>query len=109
MGVPQSRSGRPSVDAPPHDRQRGQYTNHRACCRGGGGVTQVRVAALEGKTGNLGEHLCQTAVLTVRVLHTLTVRHPTSLPEREAGVVIATLSLFGAAGCVVLTPVTADG
>lgn len=42
-----------SVDAPPHDGQRGQQTNHRAGCRGGGGVTQVRVAALEGKTGNL--------------------------------------------------------
>ncbi len=42
-----------SVDAPPHDGHRGQQTNHRARCRGGGGVTQVRVAALEGKTGNL--------------------------------------------------------
>lgn len=42
-----------SVDAPPHDGQRSQQTNHTAGCRGGGGVTQVRVAALEGKTGNL--------------------------------------------------------
>lgn len=42
-----------SVDAPPQDGHRGQQTNHRARCRGGGGVTQVRVAALEGKTGNL--------------------------------------------------------
>lgn len=49
------------MDAPPHDRQRGQQTNHRAGYRGGGGVTQVRVAALEGKTGDLerikDEHL----------------------------------------------------
>lgn len=42
-----------SVDAPPHDSHRRQQTNHRARCRGGGGVTQIRVAALEGKTGNL--------------------------------------------------------
>lgn len=32
----------------------------------------------------------------------------TSLAEGETGVVIATLSLFGAAGCVILTAVTAD-
>lgn len=54
-----------SVDAPPHDRHRGQQTNQRARCRGGGGVTQVGVAALEGKTGHLWEHLAQSAVLTV--------------------------------------------
>jgi len=47
-GAPES-----SVDAPPHDHHRGQQTNHRACCSGRGGVTQVRVAALEGEAGHL--------------------------------------------------------
>lgn len=98
-----------SVDAPPHDRRRGQQTNHRARCRRGGGVTQIRVAALEGETGNLGEHLGQSTVLTVWILETLTVSHSTSLVECQTGVVIATVSLFGAAGCVVLTAVTPDG
>lgn len=110
QGAPQSRIGLlASVDAPPHDGNGGQQTNHRAHCRGGGGVTQVRVAALEGKTGNLWEHLGQSAVLTVWILETLTVSHSTSLVECEAGVVVATVSLFGAAGRVVLTAETADG
>ena len=42
-----------SVDAPPHDHHRGQQTNHRTHCRSGGGVTQVRIAALEGEAGHL--------------------------------------------------------
>lgn len=41
------------MDTPKHNSQRHQQTNHRAGHRGGGGVTQVRVAAFEGKTGNL--------------------------------------------------------
>lgn len=44
----------PSAHTPPEDGQRGQQTEERAG-RGGGGVTQVRVAALEGETGNLEE------------------------------------------------------
>lgn len=109
-GVPQSRvTLQTSVDTPPHDHHRGQQTNHRARCRGGGGVTQVRVAALEGKTGNLWKHLGQSAVLAVWILETLTVRHPTSLVECETSIIIAAVSLFGAAGRVVLTAVTANG
>lgn len=52
---------RSSVDTPPHGGQRGQQTNHNAGCRGGGGVTKVRVAALESKTGNLEKDATETS------------------------------------------------
>lgn len=33
----------------------------------------------------------------------------TSLIEREAGVIVATVTLFGAAGCIILTAVASNG
>lgn len=93
----------------PSEQQWGQHTNQRACCSRGGGVTQVRVAALGGEFGNLGEQSSQLPETTVRVLDTLAVRHPTCLSECQTGIFTGAVALFVAAGIVIHAAEAFDG